>query len=281
MNQLIKGNNDEPVFDLALENQLLILKLKAEFGAECSTGNQEIPPIVVNEFLRSVYDFEKKFREPRKEIRIYEKIGQPFFKREEELSDKQLSRELKRFLKLFRQHQLELDIYGDYEERVLYKFITEEFFHHEMEDVQMPGYIHHFCYEDFHPDHESDIRQRAVEFLSKWFSKQLSEYTWELADPIIHPDTREFPRNIVLEKIRKVFDSYRSFANCEYMISDLQFYWDEQNEKGRAVIEGKVRYDATLESGEILHLQGPFEFYLSNNTNWWSIFYFVFPGFNW
>ena len=61
----IAGSGEDPTFDLPIENELLMLKLKAEFGAECSTGSEEIPPAVVNEFLKSVYEFETKFREPR------------------------------------------------------------------------------------------------------------------------------------------------------------------------------------------------------------------------
>lgn len=168
MNTTLKEENeDEPAFDLPLENELLILKLKAEFGAECTTGNEKIPPVVVNEFLRSVYEFERKFREPRETIRIYDKIGQPFFRKAEDLTDKQLSRELRMMLQLLNQHRLELDIQGTYPDRLIYKFIIEKFFYYEMEDLDMPGYIHHFCYEDFHPDHDADIRQRSVEFLSQ------------------------------------------------------------------------------------------------------------------
>jgi hypothetical protein len=273
--------DEGPVFDIPLENELLILKLKAEFGAECTTGNEDIPPKVVNEFLRSVYEFEQRFREPRPTKRIFEKIGQPYFRKAEEFNDKECSRELIRLTRLLNAHQLELDIMGQYPDRLIYKFITEEFFYHEMEDLTMPGYVHHFSYEDFHPNHELDIRQRSVEFLSQWFSKQINEYSWQLADPFVHPDTREFPKNQVLKKIANLFACYQTFSNCEYIISKLEFDWSEQNQSGKGYVEGKVRYDARLENGNVIHVEGPFEFYLANAGEWWSIFYFVFPGYNW
>ncbi len=56
------GQKDDESFDLPIENELLMLKLKAEFGAECTTGSNDIPPVIVNEFLKSVYEFEQKFR---------------------------------------------------------------------------------------------------------------------------------------------------------------------------------------------------------------------------
>jgi hypothetical protein len=275
------GQEDGPSFDLPLENELLILKLKAEFGAECTTGTENIPPAVVNEFLKSVYEFEQKFREPRPLKRIYEKIGLPYFRRAEEMGDKHLSRELKRMRQLLQEHRLELDVMGEYPERLIYKFITEEFFVHEMEDLDMPGYIHHFCYEDFHPNHDLEIRQRALEFITQWFSQQLNEYSWQLSDPFIHPDTREFQKEIILKKINNLFAAYSSFSNCEYLIRQVKFDWNEENECGRGYVEGSVKYDGRMENGELIHIEGPFEFYLSNSGSWWTIFYFVFPGFNW
>lgn len=53
------------------------------------------------------------------------------------------------------------------------------------------------------------------------------------------------------------------------------------NEKKFSDAEGAVKYDAVLTTGETVHLEGPFKLYLSNEDGWWSIFYFVFPGFDW
>ncbi len=274
-------NGDEPSFDLPVENELLMLKLRAEFGAECITGGDNIPPAVVNDFLKSVYEFEQRFREPRELIKIYDKIGRPEFKRADELPDKQLSRELKKLLKQMHQYHLELDILGEYPDRVIYRFITEEFFEHEMENLSMAGYIHHFCYEEFHPNHEMDIRSRIIEFLTHWFDRKTDEYCWELANTFVHPDTREFSKEVVLQRIQHVFAAYASFQNCEYNIRELSFEWDDKKENGRAFVGGYVKYDAVTEIKETVHIEGRFQFYLSNTDNWWNIFYFIFPGFNW
>jgi len=275
------GGDSGPSFELPLENELLILKLKAEFGAECTSGTENIPPDVVNEFLKSVYEFEHKFREQRPVVRIYEKIGKPYFRKADAIPELHIMDELKRIKLLLNQHQLELDVLGEYPDRQIYRFITEEFFYHEMEDLDMKGYIHHFCYEDFHPNYELEIRQRSVEFLTQWFSRQLGEYSWQLADPFIHPDSREFPKEFLLKKIRNLFDAYILFRECSYMIKDVQFEWDEEKQCGKGFVNGTVQYDAQTESGEMIHYDGPFEFYLSNSGTWWSIYYFVFPGFYW
>ena len=168
----VTTNDEEQRFDLPVENELLMMKLQAEFGAECTTGTNEIPPAVVNEFLKSVYEFEQKFREPKKRMSVYEKIGRPPFQHADTLNHKQTGRQLKRLMQALHAHQLELDILGEYEDRVIYKFITEEFFAHEMEEMELPGYIHHFCYEEFHPNHRMDIRNRSVEFITQWFGQE-------------------------------------------------------------------------------------------------------------
>ena len=275
------GQEDEPSFDLLVENELLMLKLSAEFGAECIPGSNDIPPVVVNEFLKSVYAFEKKFREPRPLVRIHDKIGKPFFKKEEELPDKQLSRELKRLMKLLHDHRLELDVLGEYPDRRIYKFLTEELFIHEMEDLDMQGYISHFCYEEFHPNNEMDIRQRSVEFLTEWFDRKLNNCSRQLADMFIHPDSRTFSKEEVLERIQNLFASYISFSNCQYMIDRISFEWETDKCCGKGYVEGSLKYDALMENREIIHIEGPFRFYLTNENRWWSIFYFVFPGFSW
>jgi hypothetical protein len=278
---IVTGNEEETLFELPVENELLMLKLKAEFGAECTTGTDDIPPVVVNEFLKSVYEFEQKFREPKQRITIYEKIGKPFFTPVDTLNSKQIGKELKRLMHAMHAQKLELDILGEYDDWVIYKFLTEEFFDYEMDDMDMPGYIHHFCYEEFHPNHEMDIRNRSVEFITQWFGQKINEYSWELDEQFVHPDTRIFTRDSILQKINHLFDAYRSFSSCEYIVREIRFEWDNEKECGQGYAEGFVKYDAVSEGNELVHFSGPFKFYLSSDSTWWSIFYFVFPGFSW
>ena len=74
------GNGElNPNFDL--ENELLILKLKAEFGSETYFPEDDIfPPELKNEWLQSVYEFESAYNSGDiAEITVYEKIGSPHF----------------------------------------------------------------------------------------------------------------------------------------------------------------------------------------------------------
>jgi hypothetical protein len=272
---------DFPTFDLPLENELLIIKLKAEFGAECSARCENMPPDLVNHFLRSVYEFENNLYKDRPSIKLYEKLGKPVFKKAESIPDSEMKGQLLRLQKLLSQHMIALDVLGDYPDRQIYRFITEEFIHEEIDIPVIEGYTLHYCYEDFHPNYELEIRQRSMEFLLQWFSRQLGEYSWQLADPFIHPDGREFSKEMVLKKITHVFDAYVKYSDCSYLINKIQFEWNDAKQTGTGLVKGNVKYDAHTESGERIHYDGPFEFYLCNSGTWWSIFYFVFPGFAW
>jgi hypothetical protein len=275
------GSDNGPSFDVALENELLILKLKAEFGAECTSNSSDLPPEVVNEFLQSVYYFEQSFREPHDMIKVYDKIGRPPFRKAQDIPDIDIARELKYVRQLLSCHQLEVDVLAEYADRQIYQFITEEFFHHDIDNIQIQGYIHHFCYEDFHPNYELEIRQRSVEFITQWFARTLGDYSWQLADPFIHPDSREFSKPAILKKIRFLFDAYENFSQGMYSIDEVKFNWDDKHQTGTGYVRGVVSYLAHTESGEVVPYDGPFEFYLSNSGTWWNIFYFVFPGFAW
>jgi hypothetical protein len=85
----------------------------------------------------------------------------------------------------------------------------------------------------------------------------------------------------VVKKIKAIFANYTAFVKCKYAIGDIEYEWDEENEKGLGYCEGAVKYEAVLESGEAIPIEGPFKLYMSCESKWWSIFYFIFPGFTW
>ncbi len=59
-------------------------------------------------------------------------IGQPAFPAWDQLDEKQISRELVRLLALMEEKHIVLDCCVDYDDKLIYRFITEELFEHEM-----------------------------------------------------------------------------------------------------------------------------------------------------
>lgn len=278
----VSGQETKLNFDVSVENELLMLKLKAEFGAECISGSGDVPPELINQFLKSVYALEHQFRRSQQEISIYDRIGQPHFKKESELSDRELVRELKRLRNILRKHRLELDILGNRSPREIYRFITEEFFKHQIGDIDVPGYTSHFCYEDFHPDREAEVKQCLIEFLRAWFGRRLDAVGIQLAETLVLPDGRYLRHKEAVLRIGHVFDAFPSYANCAYRIDQVDLARNKEGECKEATIRGSVRYEAVMESGERLQVEGPFRVDMSTiDLAGWVIGYFELAGFSW
>ena len=45
--------------------------------------------------------------------------------------------------------------------------------------------------------------------------------------------------------------------------------------------EGLLKYEALSEAGEEIHYEGAYKLYMEKQDFYWTIFYFVMPGFVW
>src|ERR1700746_1639329 len=87
-------SNDDNEPNVRFENELIRLKLKAEFGGDShSTGN--LDPELENQFLKQVMAFEHSYANS-KQVRIFDLLGQPDFKKADELNDKRVAAELEK-----------------------------------------------------------------------------------------------------------------------------------------------------------------------------------------
>ena len=270
--------SDDPQENLRMENELLKLKLQAQFGAKLGEG-ETLPPEIENEFLKNVFAFEQNLGDY-KPIKVFELLGSPEFRKAAELDEASLKIEYDRLIELLNEKSMAVDFIRPRNDRFMYQFITEELFDHET-DNSMPGMTMHFIYEEFHADHDLDIRSRTDDFLRDWFRKEFNEFSSELGYQFILPNGQTLTREEMLTKIQNLFDCYTSFTNCQVAMREVKFQWYDETQTGMGHAEGGVRYDAVLESGETVHFEGPFKLYLSNEDGWWSVCYFVFPGFEW
>lgn len=270
--------SEDPAENLRMENELLKLKLQAQFGAKLGEG-ENLPPDIENEFLKNVYAFEQNLGDY-KPIKVVELLGSPDFKKAADLDDELVKKEYDRLIELMESKSIAVDFIRPRNERFMYQFITEELFDHET-DNSMPGMTTHFIYEEFHADHDLDIRSRTDDFLRDWFRKEFNEFSSELGYQFVLANGQTLTREETLTKIQNLFDCYTSFTNCQVAMREVKFRWYEETQTGMGHAEGGVKYDAVMETGEIVHFEGPFKLYLSNEDGWWSVCYFVFPGFEW
>ena len=102
---------------------------------------------------------------------VYKVLGEPEYNHVHDLNDKEVSKELKRLMKLMDKKGIGLSVLADTPAREVYRFVTEELFKHEIEDVKLKGWMTQFIYEEFHPNAEYDIRTAVTYIIQYLFNK--------------------------------------------------------------------------------------------------------------
>jgi hypothetical protein len=273
--------SDDPQEHFKIENEILKIKLKAQYGdAFFMQSNEDLPPEIENQFLKNMIAFEDSHANA--EITtVYETIGKPDYRSAEELNAAEIVAELKRITAIMEEHKIALDICdGPYPDETIYKFITEELFAHEIDKTPFFGDGWNFIYEEFYPNDKVEIEKNTHEFLKHWFSRDFDEYSSELAYHFITAVGKQLNRQEFFEKIKPFFDAFTEFKDDAYNIDEIKFeLHDADNGMGHA--EGMLKYDAVMENGEIIHYEGPYKLYMQREDKWWTIIYFVMPGFEW
>ncbi|MEO6167609.1 MAG: hypothetical protein ABIO46_14470 [Chitinophagales bacterium] len=282
---IFSQENEEPLNpereeQLQVENELLKLKIQAQFGG-MSGSSGDLPPEIENEFLKHVMAFEQQFNGEHKPVKMVSFLGNPVFRQPEGLGDREFKLESKKLTDLLYEKGISVDFLRDRDDRFQYKFITEELFEHESDfGVNLQGMMHCFIYEEFHPDHEMDIEDRTRDFMHAWLQRTTEYANHYLAKAFIQPNGKVCLLEQLTLRLQQLFDSYKAFENFDYKIFEIKFQLHpDQEPRGLGHAEGIVKYDAILENGERKSVEGPFKLYLVLEHDWWSIFYFVMEGF--
>ncbi|MBI4811315.1 MAG: hypothetical protein HY800_07750 [Ignavibacteriales bacterium] len=174
--------NSEEEHDQRLHNQLKKMELAAKYGAYFNDGESDIPVNIEAQWLKNIEEFEKQFENCRR-IKIREFIGNPTFKPLNEIPSEEIENELIDILDFFELHSIVVESVAGVSDQELYRFITEEFMDVETDYVRIEGMMHHFIYEEFHPNDEYDVKNDAEDFLSSLF--------WLEADLVSHHVAKE------------------------------------------------------------------------------------------
>lgn len=178
MNEENNNEEDLPKLNIEQENEFKKLKLNLEHGAIFPDNMSEnLPPEVEAMFLDSVMNFENAYQNLTK-INVYQKLGSPEFRAASSLSDEEIQQELERIEEIMLQNGLAFDVLADYENenRLIYTFITEELFLHEIDDMFIPGMTTHLIYEDFYPNHAYELKTATNDFLNIFFDTKSDFY---------------------------------------------------------------------------------------------------------
>jgi hypothetical protein len=256
--------------DLRAENEVLKLKLKLEYNMDI---NQEspLPPADENKWLNYMYEFEKQYKEA-KRIKVFERIGRPVFIKANDLKQGEVDKELRRILSLMEEKGIELDCCVDYDNAIIYKFITEELFDHEMDHIEIEGYVQHFIYEEFHPNHDYDLRRYAEQFIDLLLRRKLNEFDAHHFSHKVYFKSSEYDRAGILAIIETFQEAHDSFEVDQFEIQHVNF----DVEEAYAVARAAIRYTAL--GRETNTYEGTATINFTFDGCYWSLSGFQVPG---
>lgn len=242
MNQEDNNEDELPKLNIKQENEFKKLKLNLEHGAIFPDQlHPDLPPEIESMFLDSVINFEKAYQNV-KQISVFDKLGKPEFKPAETLSDVEIAIELDRMMDLMQQNSLALSVLVEYEdqERLIYSFITDELFLHEIDDLNIPGIVTNFIYEEFHQNHKYDLEQATDDFLKMFLNKKSDFYDeYHSKDATNHQEINNF--RSLFKKFKIKFLEFRDIAFDEEnakVVFNIDFWGKIQGTEAKIFYSG-------------------------------------------
>ncbi len=261
----MKKNKETPKDKLdriRIENEEKKKQLTEEHGAYFGNINNDndLPLEIESQFLDHIMAFENAFKSANV-IKLYDFLEQPPFRKVEELTDAEITEELNRLMELMANKSVSLDTICEVDNRELYRFITEELFLEEKDDIQIPGMISHYTYEEFHPNHEHDIREHSYNFVSSYLNKESDYYTTFMSGEAEKAEWHNHFRQ-----------AFSTFHLNDFTIKELVF------DTEKAVVQFDCDFVGKVEgSAESLHFLGAGEMNLLFQWDFWCVDKIIFP----
>ncbi len=263
-----------PQEDLKASNELMKLKLELEHKMIIS-DTAGLSPEIENQWLNNIYEFEKQYKEGGR-AKVYELLGKPPFIKYDILNEDQMQEELLRLQDLMEEKGITLDCCCEYEAKVIYRFITEELFEHETDNISMEGMAHHFLYEEFHPNHDYDLRRLTSCFFGNILSKKWDEeYDPYKLTKIVFFQGKEHTRVGISSMVLAFQEAHTHLAVEEIRIGNMTV--DIAN--NWAAVEAQIDYSACTPHGKPGSVRGKCTINFAHENEYWSIRSFVLPGF--
>ena len=219
-----------------LNNQVKKLKIELETGAKFFTPNGiDLPADVEAEFLDNIIAFEEAAKKAETKT-IGEILGNPVLIPEDGLTDEQIHEELTKFYKLLDENNVNFDVIYETPEREIYQFICTEFVEHVHENINIPGFISRYEYEDFMPNDEGDLRSESQNLFENLFVGDFEFLEIEFADEVIFKG-KKWNREEFMELLEVFYESTKiELKSVEIEKVEIQL------ELGKAEVTGFIQY---------------------------------------
>lgn len=259
--------------ELNFENELRKAKLQLEKGAHIHSSG-DIPPELESLFLDHIEKFDKAYRNA-KPISVFEKIGNPRVKPVDKITENGIKKELNSLIKKMARKGIMVESVCQVEEREMYRFITEELFLHKMNNIPMKGMMTHFTYEEFHPNHEYDVKSGTEDFIREILSGTEKLESFHLGKKFKTSSGKIIPDTKALEKINFIRSFYSKFEIDRLLITRVDL--DPKKAVAKAFFE--LEYTVTIDgSKEKQTFSGKGNAVLKKKWDYWSIYQFEMPG---
>ena len=233
---------------LKIANELKKMELTLKTGAVFNTNpNSEVSPEIENQFLKNIEEFEESWQNA-KNITIRQKIGNPEITRPENLSQREVTEELRKIMDILEQHNISLGTICPVDDITLYTFIVDEFMNSEIYDMNIPGMTQCYIYEEYHPNHEYDIKRLVESVVKDLLNKSTSEFeNIDLKYIDNYPELLVFTRAFEKFKIQHLnITSIHIEDNKAEALFDIKFTGHMEVSTGKIVFTGMGK--ATLEN---------------------------------
>jgi len=274
------SKKEDDYYDKKIDNELKKKELEQKYGAHFSEFS-ELPPEMENQWLNSIEEFEKQF-DNAKRTTVWEYMNKPDYKKKDELKPHEISNELNRLFELLAENNISLSTLCEVEDAELYRFITEELFQHEMDDIRIPGMMSCFTYEEFHPNAKLDIEE-AIDYFFRMTMAKMENiggdgYDLLYVDTDNHKDSdgNKIDKQKVIDCINNFLDSFDSFEVVTYNEKTFEI----NQEKTDAKVTFTIHFKGLFEnSSETCDFKGDGCFKLKpSKYDGWEMYHIDFPG---
>jgi len=260
---------------LQFENELKRLKLSAEYGAQFHKSEEgNLSPEIENQWLKYIENFEKQYHDC-KQVSVFQFLGKPEVLPVSKVPEENIEKELERLENLLHEKGIVLDTLCTVDARELYRFITEELFQHEIDDISIEGMTTNFIYEEFHPNDEYDIERTIDDFFLSLFGSFFDMMENNLSKQVTCGKTE---RMISRKKALTYLNNFKmAYEKLEQNILEIE---NIEIKDRKASVSFNISYSAFLEKNkQPLTYEGNTTFMLEKDElDYWVIYKFGFPG---
>lgn len=272
--------SDDPEENLSMQNDFLKMKMMAESGAIFG-GSADLPSDIENQFLKNVMEFEKA-NSVENNRSIYQILDNPEFEDEKNLDEEKFRKEFSKLFELLKVNNINVEFNRERNDRFKYNFITKELFQHKTSFVPVKGMSTYFLYEEFHPDHELEIKDLTNLFLDDFLERRLNENIHYINNQFLEPDGNMVSLEELIKRFQSLYEAVPAFENTSFNIEKIDFELKESEGQlaGMGFSEGVIKYDLMFRDGQRKVIDGPFKIYFSREWDCWSICFFYLAGLN-